>query len=202
MPPFFALSVSLLMSSSDQLKPQSGRPAVVANNLERSLAFTLKWEGGYSDHPSDPGGATNRGVTQRVYDSHRSSRGLSSRSVSRITESEVKEIYLLRYWSRAHCNGMEWPLCLVMLDTAVNFGTARAIQFLGRAAALGDGLKWTPAHSDAVHNGNQYDLALAICNERDKYRLARVKKAPSQKVFLRGWQRRDKDLRLTVKGFR
>ena len=39
--------------------------------FERALTFVLRWEGGYVDHPADPGGATNYGVTQRTYDAWR-----------------------------------------------------------------------------------------------------------------------------------
>lgn len=46
-------------------------------------------EGGYVNHPKDPGGATNFGVTQRVYDSYRKDRGQSARSVKQITSDEV-----------------------------------------------------------------------------------------------------------------
>jgi lysozyme family protein len=46
-------------------------------NFERALAAVLVHEGGYVNHPKDPGGATNKGVTQRVYDDYRLGRGLS-----------------------------------------------------------------------------------------------------------------------------
>jgi lysozyme family protein len=44
-------------------------------NFQPSLAFTLGFERGKVDHPKDPGGRTNRGITQRTYDAHRDSKG-------------------------------------------------------------------------------------------------------------------------------
>lgn len=49
-------------------------------------------EGGYVNHPKDPGGATNYGITQRVYDSYRKDRGQSARSVKQISADEVAAI--------------------------------------------------------------------------------------------------------------
>ena len=60
------------------------------SNFERSLAVVLRFEGGWSNHPSDPGGATMKGVTQEVYDRWRAKRGEPKQSVRNITELEVR----------------------------------------------------------------------------------------------------------------
>ena len=65
--------------------------------FKRSLEFTLKWEGGFSDHPKDPGGATMRGIIQTVYDGYRTAHGLGKQSVKNITDGELQEIYLNNY---------------------------------------------------------------------------------------------------------
>ena len=61
--------------------------------FEASLPFILRWEGGYVNHPNDPGGATNKGVTQRVYDDWRGKKGLARRTVKQIEDAEVHAIY-------------------------------------------------------------------------------------------------------------
>ncbi len=63
-----------------------------------SLDKLLVHEGGYVNHPSDPGGPTNKGVTQRVYDSYRKGKGQRPRTVKSITMDEVYEIYDRQYW--------------------------------------------------------------------------------------------------------
>jgi lysozyme family protein len=39
-------------------------------NFEKSLELVLQHEGGYVHHPLDPGGRTNLGVTQRVWEDY------------------------------------------------------------------------------------------------------------------------------------
>jgi hypothetical protein len=55
-----------------------------------SLPFVLPWEGGFVNNPNDPGGATNKGATQAVYNSWRSRRDLDRRSVAPLEEAEMQ----------------------------------------------------------------------------------------------------------------
>ena len=66
---------------------------MAAENYQKCLAQVLKYEGGYVDHPKDPGGPTNKGITQAVYDEWRKKSGLSVQSVRNIAQSEVEAIY-------------------------------------------------------------------------------------------------------------
>src|SRR5215212_9684838 len=90
--------------------------------FQASLPFILRWEGGYVNHPADPGGATNKGVTQRVYDDWRVRRGMPARDVRQIMDDEVHAIYEAGYWTPPHCDLLPRPLDLVQFDTAVNMG--------------------------------------------------------------------------------
>ena len=56
---------------------------MASDNFEHCLAITLKWEGGYSNHPDDPGGPTMRGIIQREYDAWRTRQGRWSRPSGR-----------------------------------------------------------------------------------------------------------------------
>src|SRR6266478_3527903 len=90
------------------------------------LAFTLKWEGGFVDNPFDPGGATNMGITQAVYDAWRLANGHPTQSVEFISISEVQAIYRQLYWDKALCSLFASPLDAVQFDSAVNFGVRSA----------------------------------------------------------------------------
>ena len=88
--------------------------------FDAALAFTLQQEGGWSDDPADPGGATMKGITQRTYDMYRNSKGLSLQSVRFMSETEMRDIYFTRYWNMSGAETLDWPLCLVHFDTYVN----------------------------------------------------------------------------------
>ena len=62
------------------------------DNFSSALKEVLKHEGGYSNHPQDPGGATMRGITQRVYDAYRRNSGLELRNVRNISDAELKDM--------------------------------------------------------------------------------------------------------------
>jgi lysozyme family protein len=91
------------------------------------------YEGGYSNHPRDPGGATNKGITQRVYDGYRRRRGLPLQSVRDISDAEVSAIYRAQYWDAIKGDELPAGLDLVMFDSAVNSGTGQATKWLQRA---------------------------------------------------------------------
>lgn len=103
------------------------------SDFERCLEFVLRWEGGFVNHPSDPGGATNRGITQKTYNTYRQSKKLPIRSVEVIGLEEVRDIYKTRYWDAAGCEALLGGLDLMHFDTAVNMGVGRARQYLSQS---------------------------------------------------------------------
>jgi lysozyme family protein len=70
---------------------------VAQDNFGSCLKFVLQYEGGKVDHPADPGGRTNQGVTQRTYDGWRTRQGLSRRDVYRMASEERDAIYRRDY---------------------------------------------------------------------------------------------------------
>lgn len=77
----------------------------------------------FTDLPADPGGATCCGIIQRTYDGFRTGRGQSTQPVQLHSWEEHATIYRERYWERAECGSLAWPLSLVHFDAAVNHGT-------------------------------------------------------------------------------
>jgi|GEM_PF-241007 len=115
-------------------------PAVTMDGVfEHALAHVLEMEGGYSDDPQDPGGATNFGITigdfarqLNVVLNAESAPGLRRR-LRRISPKLVRTIYHQRYWQRASCAAFTPALALMHFDCAVNQGVGRAIRFLQQA---------------------------------------------------------------------
>ena len=102
-------------------------------NFEAALAHVLHYEGGYSDHPSDPGGATNLGITIAVLSSYRG-RSVTKNDVRALTRAEAAAIYRSRYWDTASCSVLPSGVDLAMFDCAVNQGVGRASRYLQHAA--------------------------------------------------------------------
>jgi lysozyme family protein len=101
--------------------------------FDTALRHVLQFEGGYSDHPHDPGGATNLGITHRVLETHRG-RSVSKADVRALTRAEATQIYRQRYWNAASCPALPPGLDLAVFDCAVNQGVARATRLLQQAA--------------------------------------------------------------------
>lgn len=108
------------------------------SNFRRSLKEVLRWEGGYVNHPKDPGGATNRGVTQAVYNDYLRDGGLPIQSVRNITEEEVADIYHRRYWNAVGADRLPTGVDYATFDYGVNSGPSRALRYLGKSMKKGD----------------------------------------------------------------
>jgi lysozyme family protein len=94
--------------------------------FQACLAFTLKYEGGRSNDPRDPGGRTMEGVTQATYDACRAKKALGSRDVFAISAAERDEIYRHEYWDLVNGGALRAGEDLCVFDFAVNSGVARA----------------------------------------------------------------------------
>jgi lysozyme family protein len=87
-------------------------------------------EGGYSNHPKDPGKATMAGVTQAVYNSYRNNKGQFNREVRLITEDEIADIYRTRYWNKICGDQLPAGVDYAVMDAGVNSGVSRAGEWL------------------------------------------------------------------------
>ncbi len=148
---------------------------MASDNFERCLAITLKWEGGYSNHPDDPGGPTMRGIIQREYDAWRKKNGKRPRPVGQIDDDELRTIYRDEYWDAMSCDEFPAGFDLCVFDAAVNSG-------VGRARA------WLQANPD-------HDID-AYCSTRLEF-LQRLGKL--WRVFGAGWRRRVMSIRIEAR---
>jgi lysozyme family protein len=105
---------------------------MAASNFRPSLSLVLAHEGGYVNHPADPGGATNNGVTQKVYDAYRDYMHLPRQSVKHILDSEVSDIYNKQYWRTIKGDSLPCGIDYAVFDFGVNSGISRAIKYLQR----------------------------------------------------------------------
>ena len=156
-------------------------------NFPLALKYVLAHEGGKVDHPKDPGGRTNQGVTQRVYDAYRKRQGLPARDVWDMKASERDEIYKYEYWDRVQADYLPSGLDYAVFDYAVNSGVQRAAKDLQRTFQLNlvDGQIGSGTLA-AIGPVVSADHIKAYCNRR----MAFLKALKNWKTFGKGWKRR------------
>lgn len=172
---------------------------------ERSIAFSLKWEGGRNfdvvngkpvvkgTAKADKGGATAYGITIPVLKAAHASGVVSHSDICKLTQEEAKAIYRKNFWERYGWDELAWPVCLCCLDCCINHGGFAWI--LQRAAAdckqalVIDG-KFGPKTFAALKACDPVSLAKAIVKQRKAYYEKIIARDPSQKVFLKGWMAR------------
>ena len=98
---------------------------MASQNWIKCLETILDHEGGYVNHPKDPGGETNLGVTKRVYEDFGGTKDMKD-----LTREDVEPIYKKNYWDRVKGDQLPAGLDLCVFDFGVNAGTGRAAKYL------------------------------------------------------------------------
>lgn len=161
-----------------------------------ALQKVLVHEGGFVNHPKDPGGATNKGVTQAVYDDYRRGLGMKIQTVRYIANSEMEAIYRRRYWDLIKGDELPDGVNYVVFDGAVNSGVNRSgkwLQMALRPVYDGEidgtiGPRTIRAVTDFNNNAALIDR---ICDERMKF----LRQLRTWSTFNKGWTRRVADVR-------
>lgn len=167
------------------------------------LIYVLRWEGGFVNDPSDRGGATNRGITQKTYNSYLTKNQLTLRSVEEIDDTEVAEIYKLEYWDKCHCSDIPTPLDLIVFDSAVQHGVSRASKWLQYCVGVpADGIvgnKTLYALHGKVLDKRLQDVIDNYLNGRISFYAQIIANDPTQKKFSNGWKNRMDALENAIK---
>ena len=150
-----------------------------------------KWRHGYTNHPSDPGGPTNFGITIADYRRY-AKRNATADDVRAMGIGEAKAIYKSRYWMAQSCDALPPGLDYTIFDYGVNSGVARSGKVLRRILGLPSN---TAAITDEVLRAvAERDLRTLIGAVNDE-RLAFLKGLKTWPVFGAGWARRVAEVR-------
>lgn len=105
--------------------------------FDAAFEHVLGLEGGYVNHPKDPGGETNWGITHWTLEAAKE-RGIVPRetTVRGLTNEQAKVIYRVMYWDEAGCDKLPFPLAVFVFDAAVNQGHIPAIRVLQEALGV------------------------------------------------------------------
>lgn len=154
------------------------------------LEHLLKWEGGYVDHPDDPGGATNYGITHKTLADWRG-RPVTKEDVRDLRMNEVAAIYRVRYWDAVRGDDLPAGVDAIVFDAAVNHGVTRASRFLQQVVGASPDGKIGPLTLEAVRDKS----AGEVIEELYTVRAGFYRSLSHFKTFGRGWINRIDDVR-------
>jgi lysozyme family protein len=143
-------------------------PENTNTDFDKSIEFVLSWEGGYVNDPKDPGGETNFGISKHSF---------PTLDIKNLTRDQAKQIYFEKYWLKAGCDRLAWPLNMVVMDTSVNCGVIPALEMLKDVS------------KDDI-NHTAMDMAKDMIVRRLDYYLKICKANNKLDIFLKGWFRR------------
>lgn len=162
----------------------------MADNFDRAILKVLEEEGGYVNHPDDPGGITNLGVTKKTYESY-IGRPVSVRVMKSLTPDMVKPIYRKKYWDACKCDQLPSGVDIAVFDLAVNSGPGRAAKMLQSVLGLKEDGVIGPITLAAAHKADKKELVNKLCDARQSY----LESLSTFKVFGKGWTSRVKRVR-------
>jgi lysozyme family protein len=159
------------------------------DNFADALEHVLKHEGGYVNHPSDPGGMTNLGVTKRVWEEW-VGHEVDEKTMRELTPAQVGPMYKAKYWDKVKGDDLPDGVDYVVFDAAVNSGPGRAAKWLQACVGVepdgGIGPKTLAAV--AAFEGDLVD-------DYSKRRLSFLMDLPHWPTFGKGWSRRVAEVR-------
>jgi lysozyme family protein len=154
--------------------------------FNKCITVILKNEGGYVNHPNDPGGETNMGIARMFY---------PSLDIKNLTHNQAIEIYFRDYWSKMNLTDIfNENLVLYIFDFGVNtrslkYGFNTAIKTIQRIVeAQPDGI--IGPETKGLINNYEGDIETIYNQERKKYYFDLARRKPQMQVFLAGWLNR------------
>lgn len=154
-------------------------------NFLDALAAVLHHEGGYVNHPKDPGGMTNLGVTKRVWEEWLG-RDVTEQEMRDLTPEKVAPMYKSKYWDKVRGDDLPAGVDYAVFDAAINSGPGRAAKWLQECVgavpdgAIGPGTLGKVAEADPAELLSKYQAR----------RLSFMQSLPTWDTFGKGWGRR------------
>lgn len=145
--------------------------------FDKAFQHIINAEGGYVNHPDDPGGETKYGITKRDH---------PHLDIKNLTVADAKAIYKQNYWLAARCDDLPWPLSLYVFDAAVNQGPGTAVRLLQKSLGVAqDGVIGNNTRM-AIQRADQDELSAMYLADR----ALRYTGTRNFDIFGRGWLKR------------
>ena len=157
-------------------------------NFDKCLSMLLHHEGGFVNHPKDPGGMTNLGVTKKVYEAW-VGKEVDEQTMRGLTFIDVAPLYKKKYWDKVRGDDLPSGVDWCAFDWAVNSGSGRPAKAIQRAVgATADGAIG-PMTLQAVMNNDPEMIIGSVYDQRQKF----YESLKTFDTFGRGWTRRNKE---------
>ena len=157
-------------------------------NFEECLKMLLVHEGGFINHPRDPGGVTNLGVRKRVWEEW-IGRKVSEQEMRNLKPSDVAPLYKKRYWDRCKCDSLPSGLDWAVFDWAVNSGTGRASKAVQKCCGAEPDGSIGPKTLALVEGQNTQYMIEKFGEIRQNF----YESLSTFDTFGKGWTRRNKE---------
>jgi lysozyme family protein len=154
-------------------------------NFNEALKAILKHEGGFVNHPKDPGGMTNLGVTKKVWEEW-VGHPVDEKAMRALTPELVGPMYKKKYWDAVKADDLPDGLDYLMFDFAVNAGPGRAIKIMQKAIGTTPDGAIGPKTMQALKDANQSELVAKFSAEKEAF----YRSLPTFATFGKGWLRR------------
>lgn len=152
------------------------------NTFLKVMPWVFEEEGGYVDHPKDPGGATNLGITHRTLSAWRG-RPVTKQDVKNLTRQEAQNIYKSEYWDQVRGDRLPAGLDYSLFDYGINSGPSRSARELQTIVGVTpDGI----IGSQTIEAIKKFDLKTLI-NKFAAARIAFLRRNKNWKTFGKGW---------------
>ena len=160
-------------------------------NFFKSLEMVLHHEGGFVDHPEDPGGATNKGITHKTYADFLGRPLEDVSELQNIPEEHVQQIYKNGYWDKVKGDQLPGGVDFCVFDWAVNSGPGRAAKALQKAVMVAQDGAIGPMTLAAVSEYTPTEIVESVTKSRIEF----YKSLKTYDTFGKGWLRRSKETR-------
>ena len=152
------------------------------SDFKECLDLVLKSEGGFCNHPSDPGGMTNLGVTKKVWEEF-VGHPVSEVDMRALTPEKVAPLYEQKYWRTCYCEVLPRGLSFLIFSMGINAGPGRGVKLLQSClGGVADGVIG-PRTMELIKSLNVTDLIQKYSNARRDY----YKSLKTFDVFGKGW---------------
>lgn len=180
---------TLEVGAIDNVLDALGVPRDGVTAFDTCLAEILRHEGGYSNHPSDPGGRTMLGVTQRVWEQW-TGKPADEATMRALTPETVAPLYRKNYWEAVGADDLPPALALCVFDFAVNAGPGRAIRYLQHVVGAASDGRLGPVTKTLTNRAVEREGAAALVRKYQDERRHYYRSLSNFDAFGRGWLRR------------